>query len=297
MHERNWQKFFRDEAPRYLDNIFTKNTEYEIGFLIRELGLKPGSSILDIGCGTGRHSLGLAAKGMKMTGIDLSHDMLNMARTRARDAGLDITFIQGDASQTRLEEKFDHAIIICEGAFSLFEEGLEPFRYHRDILDNIFSMLKPGGKFLMTALSAFKKIREHSDEDIVSGNFDSYTLCNREEIQLNDGSKITVWEKGFTPKELTDMLEETGFEVLHLWGGTAGSWNKQPLTLDEYEIMVVAEKTGVTYKNLCPVINQTVNSGHLYCRNPGTGILLFQDTESGRTIDEKKQSLCLHSVL
>jgi ubiquinone/menaquinone biosynthesis C-methylase UbiE len=129
MKIRNWQKFFEDEAPRYLDNCFTKNTEYEISFLINELGLKKGDRILDIGCGTGRHSLGLAKEGMIMTGIDLSPDMLTIARQKAQELGLNITFIQQDASLIKLEEKFDHAICICEGSFGLFEEGIEPFGY------------------------------------------------------------------------------------------------------------------------------------------------------------------------
>jgi hypothetical protein len=40
------------------------------------------------------------------------------------------------------------------------------------------------------------------------------------------------------------MLGEAGFRVLNLWGGTAGEWHRQPLKLDEYEIMVVSRKTG-----------------------------------------------------
>jgi ubiquinone/menaquinone biosynthesis C-methylase UbiE len=244
MYTRNWQKFFHDEAPRYLDNCFTKNTDFEVRFLIDELGLKAGDRVLDIGCGTGRHSLGLAKEKMAVTGIDLSPDMLGVARRMADERGLDITFIQGDASQVRLDEKFDHAIIICEGAFSLFEEGMEPFQYHLDILKNVNGMLKPGGKFLMTVLNGFKKIREHSDEDIKKGVFDPVTLSTFIEMDLNDGSKAALHEKGFLPRELTQMLGEAGFRVLNLWGGTAGEWNRQPLKLDEYEIMVVSRKTG-----------------------------------------------------
>jgi len=242
MHTKNWQKFFKDEAPRYLDNCFTKNTEFEIRFLISELGLKKGDQVLDIGCGTGRHSLGLAEEGMIMTGIDLSQDMLNIATQKAQEQGQNITFIQGDASSTKLNKKFDHAICICEGAFSLFEDGIEPFSYHLNILKNVNDMLKPGGKFLLTALNGFKFIREHSDENIRNGTFDPITISGTDEIELSDGSKITVHEKGFLPGELTQMLNETGFEVINLWGGTAGEWNKQPLKLDEYEIMAISKK-------------------------------------------------------
>jgi len=242
MNSKNWQKFFKDEAPRYLDNCFTKNTEFEIGFLIDELGLKKGDRILDVGCGTGRHSLGLAKKGMILTGIDLSRDMLDIAEQKAQEGKLNITFIQGDASEVKLDEQFDHAVCICEGAFSIFEKDIEPFRYHLDILKNVNFMLKPGGKFLMTVLSGFKMIREHSDEDVRKGIFDPLTISCTNEMELNDGSKVTVCEKGFLPYELTQMLNEAGFEIINLCGGTAGEWTKHPLRLDEYEIMVVSRK-------------------------------------------------------
>jgi ubiquinone/menaquinone biosynthesis C-methylase UbiE len=243
MNIRNWQKFFKDEAPRYLDNCFTKNTEFEIDFLIKELNLKTGDHILDVGCGTGRHSLGLAKKGMFMTGIDLSFDMLEMAKQKAKEEALDITFIQGDASKVTLDQKFDNAICICEGAFGLYEKGIEPFSYHLDILKNVNRMLKPGGKFLMTVLNGFKKIREHSDEDIKNEVFDPFTMTTICKLNLNDGSAVTVYEKGFLPHELKEMLIEAGFKVNCLCGGTAGAWNKEELKLDEYEIMIIAEKS------------------------------------------------------
>lgn len=187
MHDKSWKTFFKDEAPRYLDNCFTKNTKFEVEFIINELNLKRGDRILDIGCGTGRHSLGLAAENMKVIGIDLSPDMLAIAREKAEKEKLDIEFIEGDASKVRLAKTFDHAICICEGAFGLHEKGEEPVGFNLSILRNVSCMLKPGGKLLMTVLNGYKKIREHSDEDVAKGIFDPVTLyfdnCIQNEAQ------------------------------------------------------------------------------------------------------------------
>lgn len=210
-----------------MENCFTKNTDYEVDFIIKELSLKTGDKILDMGCGTGRHSVELAKKGMLMTGIDLSNDMLNIAKQKAKKNNLQINFIQGDASKTKLDDKFDHAILICEGAFCLFEGDMDPY-----------------GKFLMNALNGYKKIREHSDKDISDGIFDPLSLTTTFKFHLETGEDIVVYEKGFLPLELSSMLEEAGFKVLNLWGGTAGSWNKEPLKLDEYEIMALSQKQG-----------------------------------------------------
>jgi cyclopropane fatty-acyl-phospholipid synthase-like methyltransferase len=239
---RMWEMFFKEEAPRYLGNSFTQNTQYEVDFILRELEVKRNENILDVGCGTGRHSIELVKRGYNVTGIDLSEDMLNIGRTIARDLELTINFVRGDASTTRLNDRFDHAISICEGAFSLFEVGVSPFSYHMDILKNIHAMLKENGRFLLTALNGLRFVREHNDEDVKSGHFDPYTISHVEELSLENGQRIQVKEKGFLPFELKDMLKMAGFEVLNIWGGTAGSWNKEQIKLDEIEIMVVSRK-------------------------------------------------------
>ena len=85
MTEKNtWEAFFDAHAPVYEDNVFTKNTVREVDFLLEELSLQPGDSILDVGCGTGRHSIELAKRGYAVTGLDLSSEMLARAADAAR---------------------------------------------------------------------------------------------------------------------------------------------------------------------------------------------------------------------
>ncbi len=79
----DWEKFFDGHAPVYMDNCFTQNTINEVDFLVEELRLKPGATILDVGCGTGRHSVELARRGFAVTGVDLSDGMLAEARKHA----------------------------------------------------------------------------------------------------------------------------------------------------------------------------------------------------------------------
>lgn len=79
-----WQQFFDAHAPLYEDNVFTKDTLREVEFLIEELQLPAGSSILDVGCGTGRHAVALAKYGYAVTGIDLLGEMLVVAAESAK---------------------------------------------------------------------------------------------------------------------------------------------------------------------------------------------------------------------
>lgn len=247
MSERKiWQKFFDSHAPEYMKNVFTKNTKYEVEFIMRELELRKGDRVLDVGCGTGRHSIPLALAGMRMCGIDLSEGMLEQARQFAEREGASLDLVQADATSFEFPEEFDHAICICEGSMGLL--GPEDDAGERDlkILRNISKSLKPGGKLLMTVLNGLKKIREHSPEDVQSGIFDPIHLVTLEKMQIEkDGhsEEIQVREKGFTAGEIRHLLSRADMEVLHLWGGTAGQWNKQVLDMNEYEIMVLARKS------------------------------------------------------
>ena len=73
-----WQEFFDSQASTYEENPFTKNTVTEVDFLLSLYPLQPGASILDVGCGTGRHSIELAKRGFNVTGLDLSEKMLEI---------------------------------------------------------------------------------------------------------------------------------------------------------------------------------------------------------------------------
>ena len=63
-----WETLFDHHAPRYMDEPWTKDTSSEVDFLVEELAILPGGSILDLGCGTGRHAIEFASRGYKVTG-------------------------------------------------------------------------------------------------------------------------------------------------------------------------------------------------------------------------------------
>ena len=245
MEKSKWQRFFDHHAEEYLNNDFTSNTEFEVEFIIRELVLQPGQNVLDIGCGTGRHSIPLAEYGASMTGIDLSEGMLNKAREYASEKEVSIELIRANATEFRLPQKFDHAICLCEGSLGLLGSDENASTRDLAILENIYACLKPGAKFILTVLNGLKKIREHSQTDVDEGKFDPINLISYDRVSIIENGEsldLIVKEKGFTPAELAHIIKQAGFEILNLWGGTAGSWNKQILNLDEYEIMVIAQK-------------------------------------------------------
>jgi cyclopropane fatty-acyl-phospholipid synthase-like methyltransferase len=236
-----WADFFNGHAPIYDDNDFTKNTAAEVEFLVETLGLAPGASILDVGCGTGRHSVELAKRGFHITGLDISEGMLDQAKKRAADANVQINWILSNAADFKLDRLFDAVICLCEGAFGLLGSQDDPISQPLAVLRNISRSLKPDAPCLFTVLNGYKLARQHTPDDVATGKFNPFDLTELSDCPKPENGSMR--ERGFVPTELVFLFGLSGLGVEHLWGGTAGNWGKRGIELDEYEIMIVARKT------------------------------------------------------
>ncbi len=237
----DWERFFDEHSTRYMENVFVTNTIAEVDFLLEQLAVEPGASMLDIGCGTGRHSVELARRGYQVTGVDISSGMLAQAEQAAAEAGVTVNWVKANAVDFMADDQYDGAICLCEGAFSLLGLEDDPVEHDMAILRNIQAALKPGAGFLLTAPNGLLKIREYSQEDVNKGIFDPLTMTNTFEIEEGD-VRVSLKERGYVPTEIRLLCQLAGFDVVHIWGGTAGNWGERPVDLDEIELMVVARR-------------------------------------------------------
>jgi SAM-dependent methyltransferase len=223
-----YQELFANMGIEYEDYPFTKNTEYEVGWMTREYLTDPEMKILDVGCGTGRHAISLAARGFNnITGIDLSPSMIGAAKEAAARKNVRVDFKVGDARRLPFKNEFDAALCLCEGAFGLLENDSENYK----ILGAIHESLEKGGIFILTALNLFR-----------DAEFDPMTCRVNTDMEIagQDGEKklIRCSDRSYTFPELKWVLEQFGFKVLL----GANPFSRDPIQQGAMEFMVVSKK-------------------------------------------------------
>ena len=95
----------------------------------------PLNSVLDLACGTGKHAVEFAQKGIKTTGVDLSEAMLAVANEKAQNRDLVINFLPGDIADIQLQDQFDAAAVFFGGfMYLLTDEQVLRFLQHMDAM-------------------------------------------------------------------------------------------------------------------------------------------------------------------
>jgi SAM-dependent methyltransferase len=113
--------------------------------LVSRLQPPPGSTALDLGCGTGRHARRLAAHGFDVTGLDLSVESLRIAR---RSGPASLQFVHGDMRQPFGYEQFETVYNLFT-SFGYFEDPAD----NLTVLGNIRQALMPGGCLVLDYLN------------------------------------------------------------------------------------------------------------------------------------------------
>ncbi len=195
------------------------------------LALRSDSKILDVGCGPGWLSEFFARLGYDVTGIDISKDLIRIARDRLaqlpyqvdQDTPLKCRFLSHDIEIAPLPQKFD--AIICYDALHHFEDETKVFT-------NLASMLEIGGVLF-----------------ILEGQMPAAGSATETEL-LGFMSKYNTLESPFSDKYLHDMLCENGFAVVGNYVSVNGFFEREILTGEKEDLQLPLRTIDTAYHYL-----------------------------------------------
>jgi 2-polyprenyl-3-methyl-5-hydroxy-6-metoxy-1,4-benzoquinol methylase len=237
MESKWYEKLFENYGEKYEDEPFVQGTSGEVDFIEKEVDYNKDIDILDIGCGTGRHSIELAKRGYNVVGIDFSKSMIDQAKSKINNKNYNVNFKIKNALDLDYNEEFDLNLILCEGAFSLMDDDKKDYK----ILVNSYNSLRRNGKLILTVLNAYKPIMEEKD------NLNLITLREDFELEVVDDDQnkkqIEGEQRYYLPSEIKWRLQNIGFNKVDIYGCELGNFSrKRKVNKTDMEFLVIARK-------------------------------------------------------
>lgn len=221
---------FEDEIWVMLDPFLFppkafKKAFQEIDAIMEKTSLSEGR-VLDLACGPGRHSIPLAKRGWRVTGVDRSPFLLNKAREYADCERLDIEFIQEDMRYFSRPNSYD-LVLSLYSSFGFFDDPADNIK----VLENAYASLKKGGtlfldlpgrevlarNFKSTVRRRVKGLGQVTEYRTVSTGWKRLGLAWRfyTDGQLRNYS-FRLWL--YSAEDMRKMLEQAGFSNIGIYG-------------------------------------------------------------------------------
>lgn len=249
---------------------WAQHTEKEAAQIIEYCKLKPGHTVLDLGCGNGRHSIALAKKGIVVTGVDYSKEFIDRANVEgAKLQSYRPRFIEDDCRNLKLEQKFDAVICLYDvvGTYAKKSEN-------HNILNNIAIHLKPDGLALISVMNFeltqklakhFFSLEKEPDKlltlpassimeqtgNVFDPNYymidtDTTIVYRKEQFAAGHSlpEELIIRDRRFIKNEIEEMCKVAGLDVLCSRFVSAGRWDS---SLDRHnsaakEILLLCKK-------------------------------------------------------
>lgn len=226
----DWWRSLFNAVYLKTDGDVTENddaTRAEVDLLMAAADLLPTDRVLDLCCGQGRHCLELARRGFdRLTGVDRSRYLIRLARRRARAAGLDVQFREGDARKVSLTESGFDAVLLLGNSFGYFEQEEDDLA----VLTAVRRILRSSGRLVLDITDG-EWMRDHFERRSWEWIDENHFVC-RERSLSADGDRlisrevVVHAEKGviadqfyaerlYSTERLAALLERAGFRDIH----------------------------------------------------------------------------------
>ena len=247
-----WYTDFFTELPNafWRAAVPPEATAAEVDFLIRTAGLRPGGRVLDVACGSGRHAIAFAARGHRVTGLDVSTEAIGFAAAAAVDAGLALDLRVGDMRALPTEVRADLAICMGNAFGYLDHAGTERF------LADLAGIVVPGGTLvldygfvaesLLPGLSLTEEpmtlggveATQVNEYDPVHGRWVTEFVFRRGAEEHREEHRGTSVQHVYTAAEVARLVVAAGFGTVEMYGGPDGT----PYRLGSPRLLLTARR-------------------------------------------------------
>ena len=237
-----WRSFFVPLAGMVMFEPRAHRSTFEVDIVLRRTRTKPGARVLDVACGTGRHTKNFAQRGYDVVGLDYSVPYLKQARADLRKAGLAgrARLVRGDmrrASRHVGRARFDLAVSLYN-SFGYFDRRGDD----RRMLREVFRTLKPGGAFVINTLHE-GGVRHRLKAPMRLGHEPLKNVFMIDQVEYDKRRRKTrgLWtivdargprvaiarlrlsQNVYSNAELKAMLRGAGFRIERVWGMLEGA--------------------------------------------------------------------------
>jgi SAM-dependent methyltransferase len=213
-----------------------------------------GEPVLELASGSGRFTIPLAREGVNITGMDISEDMLDLAKSKASKERINIRFLQGDMRSFDLGEKFKFIFVPAQSLSHLHrreevEDCLSCIRQHLadegrlliELFNSSVSMLarEPGRRYPVGQYNDPNGGSQVSVNEEVS--YDSASQLNhiqwffRNEGSTDDEVMLSLGMRQFFPQEMDALLWYNGFLIEHKYG----NYNEDEFSRDAWKQLII----------------------------------------------------------
>jgi SAM-dependent methyltransferase len=191
----------------------------DVGFYLGE-ARRSGGPVVELGVGTGRIAIPIAAEGIRVIGVDSSRGMLEVCARRAALAGVDLDLRLGDLREPPVRERVP--LVICPFR-SLLHMHTDDDR--RGVLAAVRTLLQPGGRFVFDVFTPGADDIAQTHERWLEREPGIYELARWDEAQRTltltvrgPAGETTMALAWLAPEEWRALLEDSGFEVEACYG-------------------------------------------------------------------------------
>lgn len=231
------------------------NVNYDKESIIKRLKQLLGGcrEVADLCCGTGDVAIALARSGYKVTGIDISEDMLNVATGKAMQSAARVQFVCMDARELKLMKKADAVYSVTDGMNYMLDDASL-----KRAFTSVYDSLNDNGLFVFD-MSTEHKFECMLDDKTYIFDFDDIFVSWQNEydhesrmctmyltgFQKNDDDTYSRFDeehkqRAYTKDEIEQMLDKCGFAVEDVYAG----YEDRKLTENDERALYVARKRG-----------------------------------------------------